>query len=171
MPVEGIERVLVVDDDADTATLVRGALEDARCEVFHASDGGQAQAFLMTKTPDLVLLETDLKSESGADVCNRIKSIYPDLYVVLIGRSVSPMDAKQAGADACLRKRFNADQLIQTIHLMKTHHEGLVERQEKERIYFECPHCTKRMRARPTYRGRRMRCSKCGESFVVQPSA
>lgn len=168
MPLDGIERVLVVDGDAETATHVKEALDGARCEVVHASDGGEAQAMLMAKTPDLVLLESDLKNESGIGVCHRMKSIYPDLMVVLMGGSVSPLDAQQAGADACLRKRFSADQLVQTIHLVTSRREEVAARKDSDRIYFECPKCKKRMRARPTYQGRRMRCPKCGASFTVQ---
>lgn len=170
MPLDGIERVLVVDPDAATLALVKGALEKARCEVVHASDGGEAQAMLMAKTPDLVLLELDLRNESGVEVCHRVKSVYPDLFVVLMGSSVSPLDAQHAGADACLRKAFNADQLVQTIHLVTSHREELAARKDTDRIYFECPKCKKRMRARPTYQGRRMRCPKCGASFTVQAS-
>ena len=168
MSLSGIERVLVVDADAQTTAIVNEALAGANCEVMRASDGGEAQAMLMTKTPDIVLLESDLKNESGVDVCHRIKSVYPDLYVVLMGWSVSPMDGQHAGADAVLRKRFDAHQVVQTIHLLVAQRDQAATRKETDRIQFECPHCKKRMRARPGYRGRRMRCPKCGSSFVVQ---
>jgi two-component system KDP operon response regulator KdpE len=167
MPLEGVERVLVIDGEAETAALVKDALAGAGCEVLHAADGGQAQTFLMTKTPDFVLLESELKNESGVEVAARIKSVYPDLPVVLMGASVSPLDAQHAGADACLRKRFNANQLVQTIHLVASRREERRERLESDRIHFECPQCKKRMRARATYKGRRMRCPRCGASFTV----
>ena len=55
-------RVLMVEDEEDTASLLRFLLERASYQVIHAKDGRQAQELADTiAPPDIVLLDVMLR--------------------------------------------------------------------------------------------------------------
>jgi len=65
-------RVLLIEDDADIASLVRMHLEDARYQVTVAGDGrtGLDEAFL--DRSDLLILDLSLPDLDGLDICRQL---------------------------------------------------------------------------------------------------
>ncbi len=74
MVVTGIYRVLVVEDDADTMTLLRLTLRGLPLEISHAGTGAAALAYLVDHQPDLVFIDLNLPDMRGWDVVERLKS-------------------------------------------------------------------------------------------------
>ena len=74
MVVTGTYRVLVVEDDSDTMTLLRLTLRGLPLEIVHAGTGAAAVAYLAANQPDLVFIDLNLPDMRGWDVVERLKS-------------------------------------------------------------------------------------------------
>src|SRR2546428_7070837 len=68
VPLAGISRALVVDDDPEVCTLLRTRLENRGFDVAIAASGGQALDHLKTRPPDVVFLDVSMPGMSGIAV-------------------------------------------------------------------------------------------------------
>jgi PAS domain S-box-containing protein len=107
---EGQCRLLVVDDNQDTADLMRDVLETVGHEVAVAYDGPQAMAVASTFHPDVVLCDIGLPGGmSGHDVARAIRRDGALRHVFLValtgyGRPEDRHEAEAAGFDEHLTK-------------------------------------------------------------------
>src|SRR6185369_1015586 len=113
-----VKRILLVEDEADTAEFLKTLLEREHYSVLVAKDGGQAQSILVMRKPDFVILDLILPGESGFEICERFKKTDPAILVLIL--SGIEMDdafqlAKRVGADAYLTKPFEPDTLLKGI--------------------------------------------------------
>jgi CheY-like chemotaxis protein len=113
-------RVLLADDSPHAQRMGERILREEGFEVVTVVHGDEAAAKLTELHPDLVLVDVFLPGRSGYDLCRLIRSD-PDLRhagVVLIAGLLEPVDeeeAKSAGADAVLKKPFEASMVLETI--------------------------------------------------------
>lgn len=110
-------RVLIADDDATTARVLRALVESEGHSVTVVVDGSAALAALKgTSAPDLALIDWEMPEVDGPDVCHAVRDradAVPTYLILLTGRS-SPADVVaglDAGADDYLVKPFNSDEL------------------------------------------------------------
>ncbi|GAA4524130.1 sigma-54 dependent transcriptional regulator [Chelativorans composti] len=109
--------ILVVDDEADIRELVAGILSDEGHETRTASDSDSALAAIAQRVPRLVLLDIWLQGSKldGLALLDRIKSMHPDLPVVMIsghGNIETAVSAIRRGAYDFIEKPFKADRLL-----------------------------------------------------------
>jgi CheY-like chemotaxis protein len=64
----------IVEDNRDTVTIFRGALEMAQYEVAVAYDGAVAQNYLAETVPDLIILDLHIPNVSGDILLQQIRS-------------------------------------------------------------------------------------------------
>lgn len=116
-------RVLIVDDDTDVLTAVRLLLKQHVAAVITEHNPEQIPAVLAKENPDLVLLDMNFKStintgNEGLYWLNRIKSVKPDLPVVMITAygaiDLAVTSLKQGAADFVV-KPWQNEQLIGVI--------------------------------------------------------
>ncbi|MFZ0158908.1 MAG: response regulator transcription factor [Kineosporiaceae bacterium] len=108
-------RVLVVEDDATVAEVVRTYLEHAGLEIEHAADGVTALAVAARMNPDLVVLDLMLPGLSGLEVCTRLREGRPDLPVIMLtalGEESDRLLGLETGADDYLVKPFSPRELV-----------------------------------------------------------
>jgi CheY-like chemotaxis protein len=67
-------RVLVVDDNADAATMLAMLLETLGNEASTAPDGASALAAAQSRLPDLVMLDIGMPGMNGYEACERIRA-------------------------------------------------------------------------------------------------
>ncbi|MFN8079144.1 MAG: response regulator transcription factor [Kineosporiaceae bacterium] len=108
-------RVLVVEDDATVAEVVRTYLERAGLAIDQASDGVTALAVAHQSRPDLVVLDLMLPGLSGLEVCSRLRASRPDLPVIMLtalGEESDRLLGLETGADDYLVKPFSPRELV-----------------------------------------------------------
>ena len=108
-------RVLVVDDDATVAEVVRSYLTRAGFEVEHAADGPTALAVAARTRPDLVVLDLMLPGLFGLEVCQRLRASRPDVAVIMLtalGEEVDRLVGLETGADDYMVKPFSPRELV-----------------------------------------------------------
>ena len=113
----GRPSVLVVEDEAAIATLLRYNLEKQGFHVEEAGDGQEALNLIAETTPDLVLLDWMLPTLSGLEVCRQIRRRHEtrNLPVIMVTARTEDQDAVRGlntGADDYITKPFNMEALI-----------------------------------------------------------
>src|SRR5271165_5915203 len=109
--------VLVVEDEAAIATMLRYNLEKQGYRVSEASDGQEALTRIQEQQPDIVLLDWMLPLMSGIEVCRQIrrKPATRDLPVIMVTARTADQDAVRGlntGADDYITKPFSVDALL-----------------------------------------------------------
>jgi DNA-binding response OmpR family regulator len=169
-----VHRILVVDDEADTAAFIKTLLERHGYEVTIAKDGGQAHSMFVMKKPDFVILDLILPGETGFEVCERLKTL-EKFIPVLILTAIELEDARSLAtrvrADAYMTKPFDPDELLAQIKQtaeevwMKSRGET-ANAGGTEPIRFAC-RCGKRFKVSHQHRGKTLTCPNCGEPVLV----
>ena len=109
--------VLVVEDEAALATMLRYNLEKQGFRVEEAADGQEALARVAETQPDLVLLDWMLPVMSGIEVCRQLRrrNATRDLPVIMVTARTEDQDAVRGlntGADDYITKPFSIDALL-----------------------------------------------------------
>jgi two-component system phosphate regulon response regulator PhoB len=115
--------VLVVEDEAAIATMLRYNLEKAGFRVDEAVDGQEAITRIAESPPDLVLLDWMLPVMSGIEVCRQIrrKPSTRELPVIMVSARTEDQDAVRGlntGADDYITKPFNMESLLARIRAL-----------------------------------------------------
>jgi len=107
-------KILVVDDDPDLLALVAFALTNAGYAVVKAGDTQAALAAFDAELPNLVILDINLPSGSGFDVCRAIRgrSEVPIMMLTVRGEEEDLVRALDLGADDYLTKPFSPRTLL-----------------------------------------------------------
>ena len=98
--------VLVVDDDAKLGELVAEYLGNEGFRVEVEGDGERAVARILSKQPDVVVLDAMLPGTDGFDVCRRVRDRFPGRIVMLTarGEEIDEVLGLELGADDYLAK-------------------------------------------------------------------
>lgn len=113
--------VLVVEDEQDTADLLKHVLEQEGFSVLHAGDGRQAHTLIDTiRPPSLVLLDMVIPYVSGFELL-RIIRCHPDwqlIPIIMLSADDYEPDIQQAlreGATAYVTKQEGSAGLLQAV--------------------------------------------------------
>ena len=109
--------VLLVEDDAALAELVRWHLERENFEVEHTVDGEEALLLARESPPDLVLLDWMVEGLSGIEVCRRLRRVADTANVPIImlterGEEEDRVRGLETGADDYVTKPFSPRELV-----------------------------------------------------------
>ena len=117
------KRILIVDDDASSAMLMRKLLKDHQCAI--AKDGPEALKQLQSFNPDLVFLDVMMPGMDGFEVCQKIKEnpLFRNIPIVMV-TALTDRDSKvkglEVGADEFLSKPIDPAELkIRTANILK----------------------------------------------------
>ncbi len=116
-------KVLVVDDNVDSITILRSILETNGFDVRVAQSGQEALDRIDEERPDVVLLDVMMPEMSGLEVLERIKTTHAtaNLPVIMVTAKMQDEDVMvgyQYGADYYITKPCTAKQLIYGIGLV-----------------------------------------------------
>jgi DNA-binding NtrC family response regulator len=139
------QRILIVDDEAGIRDSLDTLLTLEGFQVDTAVDGRQGLDQVTRTAYDLMLLDLALPGESGIDLLPRIKSLVPDMPVILItayGTVGNVVDAIRAGASNFVQKPWDNEKLLADIRSAigknKAEQEVVqLKRTLKQRVSFE----------------------------------
>jgi two-component system, OmpR family, KDP operon response regulator KdpE len=102
------ERILIVDDEADTITLLKTIVRGAGYDVFSAHSGKDALIKCKEMAPDLVLLDLMMPEMDGWDTFRFLREMgdVPVIIVSAIAMKEEVVKAFQLGVDDYLTKPF-----------------------------------------------------------------
>ena len=77
-------RILVIDDDPSMCELIRASLGGGEWQVVTSSGGDEGLELASQHSFDVVIMDMNLRSFNGLDVCRALTENRPDLPVILI---------------------------------------------------------------------------------------
>src|SRR3954447_5570538 len=106
-------RVLIVDDEAETGTMLRIALDGFGYDVNVVANGGGALAAVALREPDALILDLMLPDMSGLEVCRtlRASSTVPIIVISAMTDHRTRVEALDLGADDYVVKPFEIGEL------------------------------------------------------------
>ena len=112
------KRVLVVEDDANLAALLRENLLFEGYEVNCVADGGQVLAKAKAFLPDLVVLDIMLPNVNGFELCSALRQHGRTPVLILSARSdkVDKLRGLTLGADDYITKQFDLDEFLARVN-------------------------------------------------------
>jgi len=115
--------ILVVEDNADMAALLRVRLESVGYEVHTEASGAAGVSYAAEHQPDLVILDLKLPDLSGYDVCKQLRTRFspwtaPILMLTAMNQPIDELRGWAYGADAYLTKPCDPAELIRTISML-----------------------------------------------------
>jgi two-component system OmpR family response regulator len=117
-PLNGSERILVVEDDPDIASLIRLNLQSRFAEVVVASHGLEGFDLAVNQNWSLMVLDLQLPGKDGLEICRDLRGRGIPLPVLMLTSRSSEMDrvlGLEMGADDYLLKPFSVIELIARI--------------------------------------------------------
>ena len=114
------QRVLIVEDNADSADLLRLILESIDCEVTVASNALEALAMVETSIPHTAVIDIGLPGIDGNDLARRLRASSRTSQCRLValtgyGGPKALAMTRAAGFDAHLVKPVEMDEILRCV--------------------------------------------------------
>jgi two-component system, OmpR family, response regulator MprA len=113
-------RVLVIEDDAEIADVLRRFLRQEGHDVRTATDGDGALPAAAEFVPDLVILDLGLPGLDGVEVCRKLRAEGDVPILILTARTEleDRVEGLDSGADDYLVKPFERQELLARIRAL-----------------------------------------------------
>lgn len=110
--------ILLVEDDERISEPLLRVLGAEGFEVIRAATGEEGIAAVLSRRPDLMLLDLTLPDIDGLDVCRKVREDHPEMPIIMLTARAEEMDVivgLGAGADDYVPKPFRLAELIARI--------------------------------------------------------
>ena len=135
------KRVLIVEDDAHIAELLRLHLHDEGYAVVHAADGHAGVRELERGQWDALVLDLMLPGVDGLEICRRARAMVRYTPIIIISARASEVHrilGLELGADDYLAKPFSVLELVARVRALLRRTEAMARnaRMESGRLEF-----------------------------------
>ena len=112
-----MDKILVVDDEAELTDLIALFLDDGDMDILTAGDGMEALTIAHEEHPRLVLTDVMMPRMDGVELCRRLHED-PGTRdtVVLLMTAARQFEIGECDAAGLLRKPFDMGALSETVH-------------------------------------------------------
>ncbi|WP_070963614.1 winged helix-turn-helix domain-containing protein [Vibrio sonorensis] len=114
------KQIVLVEDDTNLAELIRDFLQNYEFEVEVVGDGIKAVEVILTKQPDLVILDVMLPGQSGMDVCRQIRADYSGMILMqtALDDDIDQVMGLELGADDYVVKQVQPRLLLSRLRAL-----------------------------------------------------
>lgn len=117
--------VLVVDDEPDIVSIVKGMLEGEGYDVLCAGDGLEVFALLADRIPDVLIIDRMMPGMNGMEIISKLKespktSSIPVIMLTSMDKFDDVTEGYKQGADGYITKPFTKAQIINGVNLVLT---------------------------------------------------
>lgn len=112
------KRILLIEDDRDISSTLRGVLESAGHQVMAAPNGIEGQKLIQSDKPDLVITDMMMPRMGGFPVLEFLRTLDNPPKVIMITANEGGRHkayAEMLGVDEYLRKPFAMDVMLEAI--------------------------------------------------------
>lgn len=123
MTIEPTTKILVVDDDPNTARVVTGWYKGRPVQVLEASDGDEGVRLALLEKPDIILMDLMMPRTNGFEASRRLRAdpATNGIPVILLSARREPQtkrEAFDAGIDHYVEKPFDLGEMESRIRSM-----------------------------------------------------
>lgn len=121
-------RVMVIEDEAKIAALLRDYLEAAGYTVRVCGDGSEALAQTLAWGADIALLDVNLPGKGGFDICRELRTA-SSLPIIMLTARVEEIDrvlGLELGADDYVCKPFSPREVVARVRAQLRRSQGAV---------------------------------------------
>ncbi|MGC5326083.1 response regulator transcription factor [Brevibacillus sp. SYSU BS000544] len=113
-------RILIIDDDAKIAAMMRRGLSFEGFEVSVAASGKEGLYHIAQNEPDLVILDVNMPQMDGHEVCCKIRKVSRIPILMVTGRDsvADKVAGLEIGADDYLVKPFAFEELVARVRAL-----------------------------------------------------
>jgi len=113
-------KILIVEDEADIAELIRVNLSTLSLQTEHCSNGTHALKKILSEQYSLVILDIMLPGMNGLDICKTVRSKKPEQAIMMLTAKGSETDqivGLELGADDYMIKPFSIPSLLARVRV------------------------------------------------------
>jgi DNA-binding NarL/FixJ family response regulator len=117
-----LSKILCIEDDSQTASLLCEALAELGYQPLVASNGEEGLAAILSDKPDLVVCDVRMPAMSGFEMLERVAAAgpayagIPFVFLTALGDRDSELTGRRLGADDYLTKPVDFEMLHTVIH-------------------------------------------------------
>jgi len=117
----GSKKIVIIDDDRVTLTMLETVLKKQGFQVSTAQDGAAGLALVQSQRPDIVITDMLIPKIHGIDLCQEIKTDeeLKSTKVILMTAVYKGLHFKQdvdeAGADYCMEKPLDMAKILELV--------------------------------------------------------
>lgn len=111
---EGSARILIVEDEAKIANLLRDYLQSRGYATHHLARGDEVEEWVRHHPVDLVLLDVMLPGRNGLEICKSLRT-FSDAAIIMVTARVDEIDrllGLELGADDYICKPFSPREVV-----------------------------------------------------------
>jgi two-component system, OmpR family, copper resistance phosphate regulon response regulator CusR len=126
------KKILIIEDDSRIAQNISRGLQEKGFEAEIAFDGLIGSKMAAATDYDLIILDINLPSLNGYEVCKNIRQRDPHIPILMLtalGETEDKIEGFEVGADDYIVKPFDLRELLARIYvfLKRTHSEGEIQ--------------------------------------------
>ena len=132
-------KILIIEDDQDTSSLVKAYLQKDGFKVLSSADGFEGLRVSKSAQPDLIVLDLMLPGLDGIEICRTIRQDSSVPIIILTARSDEDTRLKglELGADDYIVKPFSPRELVARVHAVLRRVNSSKYRQKSMHLVFE----------------------------------
>ncbi|MEQ1579668.1 MAG: response regulator transcription factor [Steroidobacteraceae bacterium] len=114
-------RILMIEDDADTAEIVCSEFREHGYDIAHEADGREGLRRAMSETWDVIIADRTLPGMEGLSIVKTLRAsgdATPILVLSALGEVVDRVDGLQAGGDDYLPKPYAFVELLARVEAL-----------------------------------------------------
>ena len=117
-------RILIMDDDAQVQSMLKGVLEDEGYEVRVTSNGKEGRQCFQKEPFDLVITDLLMPETEGLETITALRCEFPNAKIIAISGGVQNNEldilalAKRLGANRTFRKPISLPDLLEAVEEM-----------------------------------------------------
>lgn len=114
-------KILIIEDDARVANLIKRGLEEQGFDVTIAFDGELGKKTAFTGAFDLIITDILLPAVNGIELCKDIRHQRPNVPIIMLtalGATDDKLEGFDAGADDYMVKPFEFRELLARIRVL-----------------------------------------------------
>jgi DNA-binding response OmpR family regulator len=118
MSVQRTHLVMVAEDDIDARHVISRYLKALDVRVVEVDDGGTALESIANEVPDLLILDLNLPSMSGFELCERVREKDTNLPILVVTGRNSLEDharAREVGVTKYISKPFKKKEFLEAV--------------------------------------------------------
>lgn len=131
--------ILVIEDEARVAELIKRGLEEQGYQVTLAYDGEMGKKLAFSRDYHLIITDIILPKINGLDLCKQIRTAKPDSLILMLtalGTTDDKVEGFDAGADDYLVKPFDLRELHARVRALLKRNQVAAEKNENALVRF-----------------------------------